>query len=104
MKGHGANLENYRDGELKRFAEDGAAPLPTPMESGNLAHVPVVVAHAEQDEFIKREHGEYLAETTPNARYLLLPGVSHFAPLQRPSQFNAAILSSLVGFWKDDAS
>ena len=66
--------------------------------------VPVVVAHAEHDEFIKREHAEYLAETIPNARYLFLPGVSHFAPLQRPSQFNAAILSSLARFWEEDAS
>jgi pimeloyl-ACP methyl ester carboxylesterase len=67
-------------------------------------NIPVVVAHAEHDEFIKREHTEYLAETIPKARYLLLRGVSHFAPLQRPSQFNAAILSSLAGFSKEDVS
>jgi pimeloyl-ACP methyl ester carboxylesterase len=66
--------------------------------------VPVVIAHAEHDEFIKREHAEYLAETIPNARYVFLPGVSHFAPLQKPSQFNAAILSSLADFWKEGAS
>jgi len=47
--------------------------------------VPVVVAHTENDEFIEREHAEYLAETIPNARYLLVPEVSHFAPLQRPA-------------------
>jgi len=55
--------------------------------------VPVVIAQAEQDEFIKREHAEYLARSIPNARYQFLPGVSHFAPLQKPSQFNIAILS-----------
>jgi len=57
--------------------------------------VPVVVAQAEHDEFIKREHAEYLAQSIPNAGYQLLPGVSHFAPLQKPSQFNTAILSSI---------
>jgi pimeloyl-ACP methyl ester carboxylesterase len=54
--------------------------------------VPVVVAQSETDEFIKREHAEYLARTIPNAEFVLLDGVSHFAPLQRPEQFNAAIL------------
>ena len=62
--------------------------------------VPVVIAQAEHDEFIKREHAEYLARTIPNARYQFLPEVSHFAPLQKPSQFNGAILSSINDFWK----
>jgi len=62
--------------------------------------VPVVIAHAEHDEFIKREHAEYLARTIPNARYQFLPEVSHFAPLQKPSQFNGTILSSINDFWK----
>jgi pimeloyl-ACP methyl ester carboxylesterase len=60
--------------------------------------VPVVIAQAEHDEFIKREHAEYLARTIPNARYHFLPEVSHFAPLQKPSQFNGAILSSINDF------
>ena len=55
--------------------------------------VPVVIAHAEHDEFIKREHAEYLAQSIPNARYQFLPGVSHFAPLQKPNEFNISILS-----------
>ncbi|KAB8145772.1 alpha/beta hydrolase [Chloroflexia bacterium SDU3-3] len=56
---------------------------------------PVVVAQAEHDEFITREHAEYIARTLPNGRFVLLPGVSHFAPIQRPSQFNAALLDAL---------
>jgi len=66
--------------------------------------VPVVIAQAEHDEFIKREHAEYLARTIPNARYQFLPEVSHFAPLQKPSQFNGAILSSINNFWKQGDS
>lgn len=57
--------------------------------------VPVVIVHSEHDEFIKREHAEYLARSIPNAEFVLLPGVSHFAPLQRPDLFNQAILAFL---------
>ena len=54
--------------------------------------VPVVIVQSEHDEFIKRVHAEYLARSIPNAEFVLLNGVSHFAPLQRPEQFNAAVL------------
>ena len=54
--------------------------------------VPVLVVQSERDEFIKPEHSEYLAGAIPNAQLLVLKGVSHFAPLQRPEQFNAAML------------
>jgi pimeloyl-ACP methyl ester carboxylesterase len=54
--------------------------------------VPVVIAQSEHDEFIKREHAEYLAQAIPDAEFLVLKNVSHFAPLQRPGQFNTAIL------------
>ena len=57
--------------------------------------VPVMIAHSEQDEFIKREHAEYLAWSIPNAEFVNLPGVSHFAPLQRPELFNSALLAFL---------
>jgi pimeloyl-ACP methyl ester carboxylesterase len=57
--------------------------------------VPVAVVQSEFDEFILREHAEYLARSIPGAEYIFLPGVSHFAPLQRPAQFNAALLSFL---------
>jgi pimeloyl-ACP methyl ester carboxylesterase len=57
--------------------------------------VPVAIVHSEHDEFIKREHAEYLARSIPNAVFIELPGVSHFAPLQRPAQFNAALLAFL---------
>jgi pimeloyl-ACP methyl ester carboxylesterase len=60
-------------------------------------HVPVAIVHSEHDEFIKREHAEYLARSLPNAEFIYLPGVSHFAPLQRPELFNAAMLAFLGG-------
>jgi pimeloyl-ACP methyl ester carboxylesterase len=59
--------------------------------------VPVVIVQSEHDEFIKREHAEYLARTIPGAGFVFLEGVSHFAPLQRPGAFNAAMLGFLDG-------
>ncbi|MGY6159369.1 alpha/beta fold hydrolase [Paraburkholderia strydomiana] len=55
--------------------------------------VPVVIAQSEHDEFIKREHAEYLADAIPGAELNVLPGVSHFAPLQRPALFNKAMIA-----------
>ncbi|HLO33943.1 MAG TPA: alpha/beta hydrolase [Anaerolineales bacterium] len=57
--------------------------------------VPVAIVQSEHDEFIKREHAEYLARSIPNAEFIELRGVSHFAPLQRPEQFNQAMLAFL---------
>lgn len=56
---------------------------------------PVAVVQAERDEFIRPEHAAYLARTIPGATYTLLSGVSHFAPLQQPPLFNAAMLAFL---------
>lgn len=58
-------------------------------------NVPVWVVHSENDEFIKREHAEYLADTLPHAKLTILKEVSHFAPLQRPDVFNAVMLAFL---------
>lgn len=57
--------------------------------------VPVAIVQSEYDEFIRREHAAYLARSIPNAELVLLNGVSHFAPLQRPEQFNTAMLAFL---------
>lgn len=59
--------------------------------------VPVTVAQAERDEFIREEHARYIAETVPGARYVEMAGVSHFAPVQRPGLFNGAVLEFLDG-------
>ena len=59
--------------------------------------VPVTVVQSEGDEFIRREHTEYLARTLPEAELLVLPGVTHFAPVQRPDLFNDAVLQFLAG-------
>lgn len=58
-------------------------------------NVPTTVCHAEHDEFIFREHLAYLADTLGNARFVLLPGVGHFAPWQQPALFNTAVIAFL---------
>lgn len=62
--------------------------------------VPVWVVYSENDEFIKREHAEYLAATLPDAKLTILKDVSHFAPLQRPDVFNAVMLDFLKEIFK----
>ncbi|MBC3237279.1 alpha/beta fold hydrolase [Pseudomonas lurida] len=56
---------------------------------------PILIADGDHDEAIKREHTEYMAATIPGAGLLILPNTSHFAFLQDPALFNAAVLSFL---------
>ncbi|GIQ74738.1 alpha/beta fold hydrolase [Bradyrhizobium sp. RD5-C2] len=57
----------------------------------------VLVVDGDHDEAIKRAHTEYIAATIPNAGLLILPNVSHFAFLQDPALFNAALLHFIDG-------
>ena len=56
--------------------------------------VPTWVVDADHDEFIKRANTDYMARTIGQGE-LLLPEVSHFAFLQDPEMFNAAVLHFL---------
>jgi pimeloyl-ACP methyl ester carboxylesterase len=86
-------------GQFKAFFEAVSLMMRTqPNYSGHdfaQISVPVAVAHSEHDEFIKREHSVNLARSIPNAEFVDLSGVSHFAPLQRPEQFNTTMLAFL---------
>jgi pimeloyl-ACP methyl ester carboxylesterase len=57
--------------------------------------VPTTIADGEYDEAIRQEHNQYMASAIPGARLVILPGVSHFAMLQNPTEFNAAVLEFL---------
>ncbi|HZY67865.1 MAG TPA: alpha/beta hydrolase [Devosia sp.] len=50
----------------------------------------------EGDEFIEQEHAAYLARSVPGGELHVLPGVSHFAPVQRPGTFNREMLAFLA--------
>ena len=57
--------------------------------------VPVAIVAGERDEFIRQEHTEHLAKVIPGAQLVILPGVTHFALLQRPGEFNRVMLDYL---------
>lgn len=105
-------VERCYERHVKEYAQLSATPEQFDAFSGAVSHmqqtqpnyssddlaqisVPVMVVHSEHDEFIKREHAEYLARTIPHAELTLLYDVSHFAPLQRPGQFNETVLAFL---------
>ena len=58
---------------------------------------PVAIADGEHDEAIRQEHNVEMAKAIPGAKLVILPGVSHFAMLQNPEQFNKAVLDFLDG-------
>ncbi len=58
--------------------------------------VPVAIVIGAHDEFIKREHANYLADAIPDSELIILPNVSHFAPLQRPDEFNETALAFIA--------
>jgi pimeloyl-ACP methyl ester carboxylesterase len=56
---------------------------------------PVAIVDGDHDEAIMRAHTNYLARAIPGAKLIILPDVSHFAMLQDPGLFNAAMLDFL---------
>ena len=60
---------------------------------------PIVIADGRYDEGIKQSHNRYMAATIPNARLVILPGVSHFAAIQNPALFAQAVLDALTADW-----
>jgi pimeloyl-ACP methyl ester carboxylesterase len=53
--------------------------------------VPTAVVAGDHDEAILRAHTEKIASLIPGAQLVILPDASHFAMLQAPDEFNAAI-------------
>ena len=57
--------------------------------------VPVTVVVGEHDEAILRPHTDKIASLIPGAKEVILPGVSHFAMLQDPTDYTAAIRAAI---------
>jgi pimeloyl-ACP methyl ester carboxylesterase len=57
--------------------------------------VTTTIGDGQYEEIIKPEHTRYLAATIPNTKLVILPNVSHFAILQDPGAFSAAVLDFL---------
>jgi pimeloyl-ACP methyl ester carboxylesterase len=60
--------------------------------------VPVWIVDGDHDEAIKRSDTDHMAATIPQAREMILPGVSHFAFLQDPDMFNTALRAFLMRY------
>ena len=52
---------------------------------------PVAVVLGDHDEAITRAHTDHMAATIPGAELVILPEVSHFAMLQAPEEYTAAV-------------
>jgi pimeloyl-ACP methyl ester carboxylesterase len=57
--------------------------------------VPTWIVDADHDEAIERSNTLFMADHIPGSGLLILPQVSHFAFLQDPQQFDAAVLHFL---------
>ncbi|MBO1359443.1 alpha/beta hydrolase [Acetobacter sacchari] len=68
-------------------------------DAGRLAtiHTPVWVVDGDHDEMIRQEHTVAMSHMIPGAYLLILPDSSHFAFLQAPNLFHAALHDFLNG-------
>jgi pimeloyl-ACP methyl ester carboxylesterase len=68
-----------------------------PQDLAAISGPAIAIVDGGHEEFILRQHTEYLARTIPGARLILLPNGSHFAPVQVPDEFNDAMIGFLAG-------
>jgi pimeloyl-ACP methyl ester carboxylesterase len=66
-----------------------------PEQLGKIAG-PVAIADGEHDEGIRQEHNVEMANAIPGSKLVILKGVSHFAFVQKPDEFNRAVLDFLL--------
>lgn len=59
-------------------------------------NVPVTIVQSQYDEGIRMSHAQEMAAALPNGTLLVLPDVSHFAMLQAPADYTAAIRDFLA--------
>jgi pimeloyl-ACP methyl ester carboxylesterase len=82
------------DAFVKQISEMwNSQPAYTAQQLGMIT-TPTMIVDGEHDEAIKREHTQELSRLIPNARFLIMPGVSHFGHLQNPQLYN----TYLTGF------
>lgn len=56
---------------------------------------PVTIALGDHDEAVTRAHADHMAAVIPGATEVILPGASHFAMLQAPEEYNAAVRAAI---------
>ena len=55
----------------------------------------IAIVDGDHEELIFPEHTRYIARTIPGAKLIILPGVSHFATVQNPDEFNKVMIDFL---------
>jgi 3-oxoadipate enol-lactonase len=58
---------------------------------------PTLVVAGAEDPATPPEHGQVIADAVPDARLVVLPGVAHFAGVERPGPVNELLLGHLAG-------
>lgn len=76
---------------LRHILRDDVRPL-----LGEIA-APTLLVWGERDVLVPPEHGRELRRSIPGARLLVLPHAYHNAMVDRPDEFNAAVLEFLEG-------
>jgi YbgC/YbaW family acyl-CoA thioester hydrolase len=61
-----------------------------------LAGVPVLVIAGAEDQITPKEHAQAMADAIPGARLVVLPGVGHLSPVERPEAATAALADFLA--------
>jgi pimeloyl-ACP methyl ester carboxylesterase len=89
--------------EMQRLAidqenDDAPAKAPEPPSSERLGEVraPTLVAVGELDQPDMVDIAQRLAADIPNARHVVLPGVAHLPPMERPVEF-ATLVRQFIG-------
>ena len=54
-------------------------------------NVPIAIVYGEYDEAVLRDHTEKMVQLIPGSKLVILKDVSHFAAVQDPTSYNAAI-------------
>ena len=84
------------DAFLKQIGEMWATqPDYTPEQLAKIT-TPVAIVDGEHDEGIRQEHNVEMANAIPGSKLVILKGVSHFAFVQKPDEFNRAVLDFLL--------
>ena len=57
--------------------------------------MPITIALGDHDEAITRVHTDHMAEVIPGSTLVILKDVSHFAMLQDPEGYDAAVRAAI---------
>jgi pimeloyl-ACP methyl ester carboxylesterase len=82
---------NFTDFGNKVATMEGTLPTWTDADMARIDGSKVVVVGAERDEAVNLDVAPHLAKVIKGSRLKILTGVSHFAPVQDPTQFRMAI-------------